>query len=505
MLNRTPKQDESLREYFFDKLCLLNRCDISGKKAVDCIVYGIVDRSIRNGAQALNCSEPEDLLSFLCSQKPQIYVNNNKFKDITIQKNNNPSTSSNPNVQNSYTDSIICYNCRSQGHPYYKCTKPILKCKRCRRVGHNNDGCKLEPISSITASNSVTTETNSEKKTLKIDIGEKGNAKYFKSVIVDGRHLEVFIDFGSECTLLIKSNAVCLNLLQSHDEIPVVRGFGQSSVIPLYKSHVCLRVDDVETTVEVLVVDDIYMQLPMIIGQNFTELPGVTVLKDSHSLIFYQSLGADLLSCDHTRLKLYLTDSVKISKVSVVTVYSSNNFTGDVFIEGYNAINPGKEYRCLPHFQCRQTTPEERHLHSYELETLAVVCSLQKFRVYLIGLHFKIFTDCAALRTTLTKRGLIPRIARWWLQMCEYTFDIEYRPGTQMSHVDALSRNTAISLESDDNTCVSVYSIEKQNWLLTLQLADPDISRIHNILKPEDDMECKDIRNNYIVKKSRSL
>lgn len=147
----------------------------------------------------------------------------------------------------------------------------------------------------------------------------------------------------------------------------------------------------------------------------------------------------------------------------------------------------------------RQTTPEEKHLHSYELETLAVVCSLKKFRVYLLGLQFKVFTDCAALRTTLTKRDLLPRIARWWLQISEFTFEIEYRPGTHMSHVDALSRNTTLSSEMEDPS-VSIYTISQDSWLLTLQLADPDISRIYKILKPEEDEECKDIRQNYIVR-----
>lgn len=95
----------------------------------------------------------------------------------------------------------------------------------------------------------------------------------------------------------------------------------------------------------------------------------------------------------------------------------------------------------------RQTTVDEKHFHSYELETLAVVCSLKKFRVYLLGVPFKVFTDCAALRTTLTKRDLVPRIARWWLQISEYNFEIEYRPGVNMAHVDALSRNTCLNAE----------------------------------------------------------
>ncbi|CAH2084639.1 unnamed protein product [Euphydryas editha] len=151
----------------------------------------------------------------------------------------------------------------------------------------------------------------------------------------------------------------------------------------------------------------------------------------------------------------------------------------------------------------RQTTPEERHLHSYELETLAIVCALKKFRVYLLGLEFKIVTDCNALRTTLTKRDLIPRIARWWLLISEFNFSIEYRPGARMGHVDALSRNTKLSPEVIDDSTLTVYNIETSNWLLTLQMTDPDISRIFKILKPESNEETKDIKKNYVIKNNR--
>lgn len=41
----------------------------------------------------------------------------------------------------------------------------------------------------------------------------------------------------------------------------------------------------------------------------------------------------------------------------------------------------------------RKTTPEEQRFHSYELETLALVSALQKFRVYLLAKQFKAVTD----------------------------------------------------------------------------------------------------------------
>lgn len=927
MLNRTSHNGESLREYFYDKLSLLNRCEITGKKAVDCVIYGISDRAIRNGAQTLNSSEPEDLLSFLSSQRTQP-VAYTKIRERTSQKQSNINNSS-PNRSNM----ITCFNCRSKGHPYYKCTKPITKCKRCNRIGHDNDDCKLEPYTPMN-SNTNNIETEFVKKTLKIDSFNNSNEKYYKTVLCNDNLFKAYVDFGSECTLIRKTEAELLNLPKHIDKIPVIKGFGQSSVVPFYWSKVNLKIDEVESNTEVLVIDDIYMQTPMLIGQNFTELPYVMVLKDYSKLTFYQSPSLNSIDKCGALLKLYVMNTVEVSKTSIVPVYANSNFTGDIFIGGYVSIQSGREFcllqgafnicngkgevvvvnlspltitlkkdfmiaRSIPfteqkvcqvnrilrdafrmeplnkddikigpgltneqieklynllqnyrdcfavnlgeigcavdvemkieltdnkpivyrpyrlsyherekvreaidellqndiiqesksdyaspilmvrkktgeqrlcvdfralnnktikdrfplpliedqisnlsgnHFfttldlasgyyqipmaneskhltgfvtpdghyefkrmpfglanapavfqrminkilgnkrfeyalaylddvlipsktvnemffrledvlklfrqygltlklsKCRffdntvnylgydvssqgiqpgvtkvlavkefpkprnvhevrqflgltgyfrkfikgygeiarpltsllkkesvwkwsnveeqafcllkdrlvcrpvlalydpsletelhtdasslgvggilmqwqkdvrvlkpvayfsrQTTPEEKHLHSYELETLAVVCSLKKFRVYLLGIHFTVFTDCAALRTTLTKRDLIPRIARWWLQISEFTFEIEYRPGVQMCHVDALSRNTKLSMESDDSF-VHVYSIEKDNWLLSLQMADSEISRILKILKPEDDQECRDIRENYVVK-----
>ncbi|XP_077534640.1 uncharacterized protein LOC144146572 [Haemaphysalis longicornis] len=49
-------------------------------------------------------------------------------------------------------------------------------------------------------------------------------------------------------------------------------------------------------------------------------------------------------------------------------------------------------------YASRRTTECEERYHSYELETLAVVWALEKFRFYLIGLNFKVVTDCNAVR-----------------------------------------------------------------------------------------------------------
>lgn len=49
---------------------------------------------------------------------------------------------------------------------------------------------------------------------------------------------------------------------------------------------------------------------------------------------------------------------------------------------------------------CRKTFDDEKKLHSYELEVLAIVMVHKKFRMYLQGLKFKLVTDCEAFKKT---------------------------------------------------------------------------------------------------------
>lgn len=136
-------------------------------------------------------------------------------------------------------------------------------------------------------------------------------------------------------------------------------------------------------------------------------------------------------------------------------------------------------------YYSKQTAKEEEHLHSYELETLAVVLSLRKFRTYLIGILFKVSTDCNALRTTLTKRDLVPRIARWWLLLQEYSFSIDYRPGESMRHVDALSRNPLPATDNEDlidTREFEVMSITTIEWLQTFQMTNLKLRFVKSVL-----------------------
>lgn len=119
-------------------------------------------------------------------------------------------------------------------------------------------------------------------------------------------------------------------------------------------------------------------------------------------------------------------------------------------------------------YYSKRTTPTEARYHSYDLETLAIVNSLKHFRVYLIGIHFKIVTDCNSVKATAQKKEIIPRIARWWTYMQDFDYEIVYRKGSSLGHVDFLSRNP-----------VSIFRITKhESWLHIEQKSNAEVQQM---------------------------
>ncbi|GFW06907.1 retrovirus-related Pol polyprotein from transposon 17.6 [Trichonephila clavipes] len=76
---------------------------------------------------------------------------------------------------------------------------------------------------------------------------------------------------------------------------------------------------------------------------------------------------------------------------------------------GYGAIllQQSDDNKLHPvHYFSKKTTPQEEKYSSYELEVLAVIESLKKFRNYLVGNKFKIVTDCSAFQKTMSKKTI---------------------------------------------------------------------------------------------------
>lgn len=105
-------------------------------------------------------------------------------------------------------------------------------------------------------------------------------------------------------------------------------------------------------------------------------------------------------------------------------------------------------------FKSRATTEEEKKRHkfrSHEFECLALIFGIDKFRHFLLGKKFKVFTDNKALSVLKQKQNYkSPYMTRWALELGDYDFSIHHKGGKLIPHVDALSRSYNITVQDKE-------------------------------------------------------
>ncbi len=104
-------------------------------------------------------------------------------------------------------------------------------------------------------------------------------------------------------------------------------------------------------------------------------------------------------------------------------------------------------------YESRQLRLHEKNYPTHDLELLAVVHALKKWRHYLLGQVFELVTDHKSLKWIFTQPDLNMRQRRWVEFLQEFSFEIKFRPGKSNQAADALSRRVdalAISLLNSD-------------------------------------------------------
>jgi len=118
-----------------------------------------------------------------------------------------------------------------------------------------------------------------------------------------------------------------------------------------------------------------------------------------------------------------------------------------------------------------------------------VVNAIKHFRHYLQGRKFIVFTDCNSLKASRTKLDLTPRVHRWWAFLQAFDFEIEYRKGDRMAHVDFLSRNPVLEQHKSSNKVPELrinLTEVSDNWLVSEQQRDSEIQEIISKLKSNE-------------------
>ena len=75
-----------------------------------------------------------------------------------------------------------------------------------------------------------------------------------------------------------------------------------------------------------------------------------------------------------------------------------------------------------------------------EKECLAIVFAVKKYRHYIFGKHFTIYSDHNPLQYLMKVKNPNGRLTRWSLLLMDYDFDIVYKAGNKHQNADTLSR-----------------------------------------------------------------
>jgi hypothetical protein len=81
------------------------------------------------------------------------------------------------------------------------------------------------------------------------------------------------------------------------------------------------------------------------------------------------------------------------------------------------------------YFASRKLSQAECNYKTTKWEGLVMIYALHKFRHYLLGSHFKFFTDHSTLKYLVNKPVLEGRICRWLLLFEEFSFEVIIKKG----------------------------------------------------------------------------
>lgn len=109
--------------------------------------------------------------------------------------------------------------------------------------------------------------------------------------------------------------------------------------------------------------------------------------------------------------------------------------------------------RCLNRAECNYTITEK--------ELLAVMYSIEKFRVYLIGVNFTIVTDHQCLTFLKSTNFQNARVTRWSLLLQQFSFTIEYCRGIDNVVADFFSRNPEGRFNEDVSNRIIISALHK--------------------------------------------
>ncbi|XP_061717286.1 uncharacterized protein LOC133525073 [Cydia pomonella] len=148
MIYRKKLFGETMTHYFYSKCSMLTKCEITGDKAVSCLIEGLPFH-LKTSARAGNYRTPGELYSqFLCMNDEKKGPPNRQYstrgrdfnapgtsKEVIAGEQKSTSSSNKP--------SVTCFLCKEAGHVVRSCPKNpnAVKCDVCGKTNHKTEQC----------------------------------------------------------------------------------------------------------------------------------------------------------------------------------------------------------------------------------------------------------------------------------------------------------------------------------------------------------------------------
>jgi hypothetical protein len=103
-------------------------------------------------------------------------------------------------------------------------------------------------------------------------------------------------------------------------------------------------------------------------------------------------------------------------------------------------------------YESKKLNPHQKNYPVHDKEMCAIMHALDRWRSFLLGRHFKVYTDHRSLVYLKTQSNLNQRQLRWMERAADYDCEILYKPGKENVVADALSRIHINALSSLPNS-----------------------------------------------------
>lgn len=168
-------------------------------------------------------------------------------------------------------------------------------------------------------------------------------------------------------------------------------------------------------------------------------------------------------------------------------------------------------------FISRTLSKSELNYSNIEREALAIVWAVVRLKQFLLGRSFRIVTDHKPLEYLFKPKSPIPsgtsaRIFRWAIELMHFDYAIQYIPGKEIPHADALSRmryNNEEQSHEDNMVTKSINAIQFENKALDARKVqfeianDPFMYRIMNRVKTGNWTKCSQAEKPFRMNSSK--